>query len=163
MNSAMTAATGDALVEEVGCVTGSYAGGVWVEVERHSACDGCHVRRGCGSAQLARLARTAPVRLAVDTPLRLSPGDRVRLGLRAADLTRASLLAYGVPLLFALGAAAGLELWLASDALSGLGFMAGLMAGAAWLRRYLQRRASRYRPRLLNILSHAEPFGVHGV
>jgi sigma-E factor negative regulatory protein RseC len=153
----------DAMVEEVGCVTGSYAGGVWVEVERQAVCDGCNARKGCGSAQLARLSRMPPVRLAVDTSLSLNIGDRVRLGLRAADLTRASLLAYGVPLLFALAAAAGLELWLASDAWSGLGFMAGLAVGALWLRRHHHRRASRYQPRLLDILSRAEPFGAQAV
>lgn len=150
----------DVMLEEVGRVIGCYAGGVWVEVERQAVCDGCRARQGCGSSQLARLSRTAPVRLAVDTSLRLDPGDRVRLGLHAADLTRASLLAYGVPLMLALVAAAGLELWLASDAWSGVGFVGGLVAGALWLRRTHHRQASRYLPRLLDIHSRAEPFDI---
>lgn len=154
---------GDAMLEEIGRVVGSYAGGVWVEVERQAACDSCRARKDCGSAQMARLSRTAPVRLAVDTTQCLNIGDRVLLGLRATDLTCASLMAYGVPLLLALAAATGAELWLASDLWSGLGFVGGLTAGALWLRRYHYYRTPRYFPRLLDIHSRAEPFSVQAV
>lgn len=148
------------MVEELGRVVSCYDGGVWVEVQRQAACGSCSVRHGCGSAQLARLSRTAPLQFAVDTSQRLSPGDQVRLGMSATHLARASLLAYGVPLLLALAGAAAGQLWLGSDAWAGLAFMAGLGVGGLWLRRHHQHQSSRYLPRLLGVVCRAENFSA---
>lgn len=158
------------VVEELGHVVSCYDGGVWVEVQRQSSCGSCSVRHGCGSAQLRRISRTPSMRFAIDTPQRLYPGDKVRLGMRAADLARASLLAYGVPLSLALAGVVIAELWSGSDVVAGLGFMAGLGAGGLWLHRHHQRQSVRYMPRLLGVLCRAEnvtavaePFSPHRV
>lgn len=169
-----THSAGHALVEERGRVVSCYDGGVWVEVQRQSTCGSCQVRHGCGSAQLSRLSRTPPMRFAIDTCESLQPGDQVRLGLRAADLACASLLAYGVPLLLALAGAAAGQLWFGSDAWAGLGFVAGLGVGGMWLRSHhlsqSSGQSSHYVPHLLGVVSRtenftpdAEPFSPHRV
>ncbi|MGO2133089.1 MAG: SoxR reducing system RseC family protein [Halomonas sp.] len=158
------------MLEELGRVVSCYDGGVWVEVQRQAACGSCSVRHGCGSAQLLRFSRTPPLRFAIATSQQLQLGDQVRLGLKAADLARASLLAYGVPLLLALAGAAAGQMWLGGDAWAGLAFMVGLGIGGLWLRRHHQHQSSRYLPRLLGVVCRvenfsavAEPFSLHRV
>lgn len=159
-----------ALIEEYGRVVSSHDGVVQVDVQRQSACHSCSVRHGCGSAQLSRLSRKPPLSFSLDTAQHLQPGDRVRLELKAADLARASLLAYGVPLVLALAGVAIGQLWLGSDVWAGLGFVAGLGVGGLWLRGHYLNHASRYLPRVSGTACHAEnitwvaePFDPHRV
>lgn len=165
-----TASADIALVEEHARVVSCHNGVVQVEVQRRSACGSCSVRHGCGSAQLSRLSRKSPLRLSIDTSLCLQPGDLVHLEMKATDLARASLLAYGVPLALALAGAAVGQLWLTSDLWAGLGFLAGLGVGGLWLRGHYLNHAGRYLPRLSgtvrrdeNITLVAEPFDPHKV
>ncbi|WP_051234045.1 SoxR reducing system RseC family protein [Halomonas halocynthiae] len=146
----------DGLVEELGRVVGCYDGGVWVEVQRQAACGSCSARHGCGSAQLSRLSRKPPLRFSMNTSLNLQRGDQVRLGLKATDIARASLLAYGVPLLLALVGAVIGQLGSGSDIWAGLGFMVGLGAGGVWLRTHHLTPTSRYLPQLLEVVRCAE-------
>lgn len=114
-------------------VEGEYA---WVRAEgAGQACGACASRSACSSAGNAAswfggglLEKAQDARLLrIPNPIRARPGDRVVI--RAADgmVLRAVWLAYGMPLLLALGGAAlaielsGSEVAAAASALLGLG------------------------------------------
>lgn len=118
------------MITEQAIVTGRDGNRVEIELQRVSACGGCELNQGCGTGALGRLLgrRTKP--LVIETRQDLKPGDHLELALSEAALVKASLLAYGLPLLCmiaaglcaaALGAA---ELWVAILAVAGfyLGF-----------------------------------------
>lgn len=83
---------------------------VEVRLLRDSACGGCELGGGCGTGAIGRLLgnRSRPLSIECDQPL--EAGDRVELRLSEADLVRASLAIYGLPLvgMLAAGLAAAL-------------------------------------------------------
>ncbi len=122
------------MIEERAIVVETGQGYAWLEIQRQSACGGCHASDGCGTAALAKIwsGKRMRVRALADLPLR--PGDEVVVGMADGVLLRGALLAYLLPLalLFAgaiLGqtafASAGEELVVLSGVLGlGLGFFA---------------------------------------
>lgn len=122
------------MIEERAIVVEIGHGHAWLEIQRQSACGGCHASDGCGTAALAKIwnGKRMRIRALADLPLR--PGDEVVVGMADGVLLRGALLAYLLPLalLFAgaiLGetafASAGEELVVLSGVLGlGLGFLA---------------------------------------
>ena len=122
------------MIEERAVVIDVGQGYAWLEIQRQSACGGCHASGGCGTAALSKIWAGKSIRVRALSDLSLQPGDEVVVGMADGALLRSALLAYLLPLalLFAgamLGqavfATAGEELVLLSGLLGlGLGFMA---------------------------------------
>ena len=118
------------MITEQAIVTGRDGNRVEIELQRESACGACELNRGCGTGALGRLLGRRSRPLVIETREDLKPGDRLELTLSERALVRASLLAYGLPLLGMLaaglcGAALGAaDHWVALLAVAGfyLGF-----------------------------------------
>lgn len=127
----------EGLIEGLARVVAVDGSQVWLVAEQASACGSCATRSACG----AGMAKTAaswrvPRSLGPDqTPLAL--GERVHIGVDRQALTRASLIAYALPLLVMLMFASLLQE--SGDALAIVGALLGLLVGAA-LARVLARR-----------------------
>lgn len=115
----------------------------WLEPEQTSSCGSCASAAHCSSSApgIGTVAsRIQARRFPLDNNARLRVGDRVVIGVEDRALIRASLVAYALPLVFALLAGCLAQSAWASDAMTlasmatGLGF--GLVAarlGALWL------------------------------
>jgi len=122
-----------------------------VEIRRRSGCGACSLASGCATAALAELFGPGRHRVAVSDGIGVAAGDQVVIGVAAGALTRASMLAYLLPLLaliltsFLAQAAGAGE---AAGALAGLlGLGAGMLGTAAIARAAPEQEI--YRPRLL--------------
>ena len=93
------------MIEEQARVMAVRGGHAWVETGRRSACGSCSASSGCEASLVARLFGKGTNRLQVADTLGLTVGDRVVIGISEGTLTRASLLAYLVPLVILVAAA----------------------------------------------------------
>lgn len=141
------------MIEERAVVAETSHGYAWLDIQRQSACSGCHANAGCGTATLAKIWTGKRMRVRALSDLPLQPGDEVIVGVADGMLLRGALLAYLLPLmlLFAgaiLGqtafASAGEEPIVLS-ALAGLGL--GFLAVRALSRRF--QNDIRYQPVVL--------------
>jgi len=141
------------VIEERAIVTEAGQGYAWLEIQRRSACGGCHASDGCGTAALAKIWSNKRIRVRALSDLPLRPGDEVVVGMADGVLLRGALLAYLLPLalLFVgaiLGQAAfastGEELVVLSG---GLGLGSGFLIVRALSRRL--RNDIRYQPAVL--------------
>ena len=141
------------MIEERAVVAEASQGYAWLEIRRQTACGGCHVGDGCGTAALAKIWTGQRVRVRALSGLPLRPGDEVIVGLADGALLRGALPAYLLPLalLFAgaiLGQAAFAFAGEAPVVLSGaLGLGLGFVAVRALSRRF--RDDARYQPVVL--------------
>lgn len=111
-----------------------------LRVDAGAACARCAAGRGCGAGVFGT-GRTRELELARPATAQFVPGDRVTLALPARRLLRASLLAYGLPLLTLLAVPLAAEhafgpypdAWLAALAAAALGL--SLVAGRRLLAR----------------------------
>jgi sigma-E factor negative regulatory protein RseC len=139
------------MIEEQARVVGVAEGSAWVETRRRSACGSCSVAGGCGTSALDKLLGDRPHRFRVDDHLGVRTGEQVVVGIDQAALTRASLLAYLLPVLTLILAALAAE---AAGMGDGLGAVAGILglAFGLWLSGRLSTdpgRRERWRPVLL--------------
>ncbi len=117
---------------------------LWVEAVQTSACGSCKAQKGCGQSLLSKFGAT-PNYLKVARSGGLEgepflPGDRVDIGIHESVVVSASLIAYLLPLVFFLvGVTLGHYVF-ASEGLSILLGLAGLLAGAIAVRFVIQRR-----------------------
>src|SRR6056300_1031661 len=88
------------MIEESALITRLDEAGVWIEVNRKSACASCSAQAGCGQKKLVDWLPSKRVEVRVDNPLNLilSPGQTVTVGLEEGALLRASSLIYLTPL-----------------------------------------------------------------
>ncbi len=127
------------MITEQAIVTRRDGNRVEIELERTSACGKCELNQGCGTGAVGRLLGRRSRPLVIETEHNLSPGDRLRLGLPETALVRASLVSYGLPLLFMIAAgllvsAFGLaEGWVALFSIAG--FAAGFNLSARLARK----------------------------
>lgn len=126
------------MIEERGRVTAVGRGLAEVECERRSACGSCSVNGACGTSLLERFFGRKPRILSVRNPIGAKPGETVVVGISEGALLQAAFMAYLLPLVTMLGAAAG-SAWLAdellpawSEGLSLLGALVGLVVGLCW-------------------------------
>ena len=145
------------MIEETGQVVDVQGAFAWIESERTSTCGACNVRKGCGTAVLAKVLGRRRVHLRVINRINAQVGDEVVIGISESGLVRGSLAVYAVPLagLFA-GAIAGNALGHyffpgRPDLLAIAGALAGLAAGLFWLRRFsrLTEADASYQPVIL--------------
>jgi sigma-E factor negative regulatory protein RseC len=145
------------MIEETGQVVDVEGAFAWIESERTSTCGACNVRKGCGTAVLAKVLGQRRVHLRVLNRINARVGDAVVIGISESGLVRGSLAVYAVPLagLFA-GAIAGDFLGKyffpdGSDPVAIAGALAGLAAGLFWLKRFSRRteKDAAYQPVIL--------------
>ena len=145
------------MIEETGQVVDVEGAFAWIESERTSTCGACNVRKGCGTAVLAKVLGQRRVHLRVINRINARVGDAVVIGISESGLVRGSLAVYAVPLagLFA-GAIAGDFLGKyffsdGSDPVAIAGALAGLGAGLFWLKRFSRRteKDAAYQPVIL--------------
>ncbi|MEN9465656.1 MAG: hypothetical protein RL217_1837 [Pseudomonadota bacterium] len=113
--------------------------GIWVESQRHSACDSCNARSGCGQRSLAKLGKTVSLWLPLPDTRTYQVGQSLELELPVGGLALSALMLYGLPLVVLILAVL-LAQGLASDwqvALAGVvGLALGLLLGRFFSLRY---------------------------
>jgi sigma-E factor negative regulatory protein RseC len=145
------------MIEESAIVVDVGPKGIWVETQRKSACSSCAVNKGCGTSVLSRVVGNRSNRVRVVSPIEVSVGESVVIGINESALVRGSFAVYLVPLLFMFVLALAGE-WLAQEYLwdksiiTMLGGLIGLGIGFLWLKRYSHRirNDSRFQPVILH-------------
>lgn len=119
------------MIEESAQVTRVVDTGIWIEVNRKSACAACSAQAGCGQKKLVDWLPSKRVEVFVDNPLNLilSPGQVVTVGLEEGVLLRASILVYLTPLMGLIAAVLILNLLNFSETFQILGSILGLTVG----------------------------------
>lgn len=143
------------MIEEEAQVLSVDTGLAWVETARRSSCSRCSVSSGCGTSVVAKLFGERTNRLMVSDGIGVGVGDRVVIGIADSALTRASLLAYLLPLMTLMVTAFGAQIAGAEDEVAALIGILGLALGL-WITGRLTGGASareHYRPVLLRRLA----------
>jgi sigma-E factor negative regulatory protein RseC len=117
------------MIEEGARVVSVAPGLAWVETSRRSACGSCHSSEGCGISAVSKLFPARTNRLQVADAIGVSVGDLVVIGIAEDALTRASLLAYLLPLATLILGAGGAELAGAGEGAGALLGILGLFLG----------------------------------
>lgn len=145
------------MIEESAQITRLDEAGVWIEVNRKSACAACSAQAGCGQKKLIDWLPTKRVEVLVENPLNLilAPGQTVTVGLEEGALLRASLLVYLTPLLGLILFTLVLNFLNFSESFQILGAMLGLTVGFIATRIVSVRRVALgdFSPRLLRTQS----------
>lgn len=107
-------------------------GNAMVEVAQ-GGCGRCHEKGGCGGQNLTQMFCSTPKIYRVGNDIGAQVGDRVMIAIGAGSIRRTANLAYGLPLLSAIGGA------LLGSALNGdfgaiLGTLGGLALSFAYIR-----------------------------
>jgi len=141
------------MIEESGLITRIDDLGVWIEVNRKSACASCSAQAGCGQKKLVDWLPSKRVEVRVDNPLNLilSPGQTVTVGLEEGALLRASSLIYLTPLFGLVIVTLGLNFLNFSETFQIFGAILGLTLGFVATRIVSVRRVALgdFTPRLL--------------
>ena len=117
------------MIEEEGVVReveGEYAR---VETIRKTSCGSCNVKGTCGTSLIASVFPQRTALLKVANPEGAKIGDRVVLGLDESLLQRTSVLVYGLPMLTFIGGSVLGHYIFATELMSILGGLSGLLAG----------------------------------
>ena len=119
-----------------------------VDVEAAAVCARCAAGRGCGAGVFPARQRFRRLDVALPEGLDLAAGDVVGIELAPGKVLRAALMAYGLPLAGAAGAAALAYALSLGDAGAAAFAIGGLLAGALAGRRRLGDDAclARYTP-----------------
>lgn len=143
------------MIEEHGRVVDIDAEGVWVQVEKQSACASCSAQAGCGQRLLAERGSGKQVVICIspsDT-LAVQVDDQVVIGIEEGAFIKASLALYLLPLLLLIAGAAGAEGLALSEGYVVLTGVFGLVSGLA-LVRYIAKhwqRGREYHPVLMRL------------
>ncbi|MDD5030028.1 MAG: SoxR reducing system RseC family protein [Rhodoferax sp.] len=130
----------DNLIEGLARVVAVDGAQVWLVAEQPAACGSCATRSACGASHTTKAAASwrAPRALGQgQTQTLLALGDTVHVGVDRTALTRATLVAYTLPMLAMLLAASASQS--AGDGVAIAAALAGLLTGVA-LARLLARR-----------------------
>jgi len=139
------------MIEESARVVAVVPGHAWVETRRRNACASCTVSSSCGTSVVSKLFDEQTNRLQVSDNIGVEVGDQVIIGIAEGALTRASLLAYLLPLIVLMLAVYAARAAGAGEGLSALAGILGLCLGM-WVSGRLTGAATRregYRPILL--------------
>ena len=130
------------MILETGRIVAIEPQGLWVETIQRSACGSCQAQKGCGQSLLARFGATASylwVLLEARDPKNYQIGSEVKIGVPEDVIAKGSLFVYMVPLLFMIAATVLAHQQMASDGMSALYALGGLLVGAAIVRWYSYR------------------------
>ena len=110
-----------------------------VEVDAAVQCKRCAEGKGCGAGLFGTSAATRRVEALVREDISVGEGDEVRIALEPRNLLRASLIVYGLPLGFAVGAAAFAYFAGLGDLGAALAALVGVAGGLLVARSQLRR------------------------
>lgn len=120
----------------------SLAGDVaWLEPEQTTACGGCASAKVCGAEPGSR--RLVARRFALVNHEGLRVGERVVVGVSSRTLLRASMIAYGLPLVLMLVSGVTAQKLIGGDGAAAAATLAGLIAGLALVRLWSKRSSAR--------------------
>lgn len=142
------------MIEESGQVIAVEGDCIVVQTQPRSTCSSCHVSTSCGTSVLSRWFGQRSNQLRVRNDLQLRVGERVVIGIQESALLKASLVAYLVPMLAMVAAAAIAGSQGAGDGAVALWSMAGLGIG---LLMGAKHRHGSYQPALLRQESVHKP------
>ncbi len=100
-----------------------------VEVDATVQCQRCLEGKGCGAGLFGTTRATRRVEALVREDLAVGEGDEVRIALEPRNLLKASLIVYGLPLGFAVAAAAAAYFVGFGDLQAALAALAGIVGG----------------------------------
>lgn len=135
------------MIEETGRIVATEAGAVWVETIRHTACQSCSARKGCGHSLMDSQQAGARARVrAMCDDTSLACGDQVVVGIPEGALVRGAVMLYLMPLVLMfvaalLGATVSAEALPGGDLSAPFG-VAGLVIGFLLNRWYSHTHAS---------------------
>ncbi|HWV14005.1 MAG TPA: SoxR reducing system RseC family protein [Cellvibrio sp.] len=141
------------MILETGRVMAIEPKGLWVETIQLSACGSCRAQKGCGHSALAKIGTSASqlwVLLDGRNPESYRLGDEVCIGVPEAVVAGGAMFIYMVPLLTMLVATFTAYQQSASDSMSALAALAGLLLGGAIVR--LRAHQTRFDTRLQPVL-----------
>lgn len=141
------------MIAETGRVVAIESDGLWVETIQRSTCGSCAAQKGCGQSLLARLAGHSSylwVLLEGRDSRAYQLGDEIQLGIPEDVVVKGSLFVYLLPLLLMILGSGLAHSWFASEGLSVLGALAGLLFGGLVVRWRAQQ--TRFDPRLQPVL-----------
>lgn len=141
------------MILETGRVVAIEPQGLWVETIQLSACGSCRAQKGCGHSALAKIGASASqlwVLLDGRNPDSYQLGDEVCIGVPEEVIAGGALFIYMVPLLTMLAATFIAYQQSASDSVSALAAVAGLLLGGAIVR--LRAHQTRFDKRLQPVL-----------
>lgn len=121
----------DAIVEGYARIVAVEDGHAWLEPESPPACGGCAARAGCGTTYF-KSRKSRRFALADDFDARI--GELVVVGMRQSSLTRATMVAYMLPVAALMGSAITASLLGASDGGTAAAAVMGLVGGIALAR-----------------------------
>ncbi len=113
---------------------------IWLEAERQSTCDGCQVKKGCGTGLLAKHVGKRFSRIAVAKTMDVHIGQQVQLAIPEESLLQGAVLMYILPLIMMFAFSAIAQTLNVSEALEIIAGIAGLLIGFYWVRIRLQRQ-----------------------
>ena len=122
---------------------------LWLEPEQTTSCGHCASSSSCGveareAAGMGTVtSRLQARRFVVDNPGGFGEGDRLVVGVSEGSLLKASLTAYGLPLLFALTAGSMTQAMVGEDLTTMFGMAGGLLLGLLAARFNARRLAAR--------------------
>ena len=100
-----------------------------VDIDVEAACPRCAAGKGCGAGLLTGTSRVRRIEAAVSDEMLLAAGDSVEITLAPANLLRAAMFVYGLPLITSICFAGLAYLMAATDAFAALAAVAGLAIG----------------------------------
>ncbi|ROQ20604.1 MULTISPECIES: SoxR reducing system RseC family protein [Marinimicrobium] len=141
------------MISETGRIVAIETDGLWVETIQRSTCGSCAAEKGCGQSLMARLMGHTSylwVLLEGRDPADYRIDQEIQIGVPESVVVNGSLFVYLTPLFGMLaGAGVAQQLW-ASDGLSAIGALVGLLAGGALVR--WRAHQTRYDRRLQPVL-----------
>lgn len=139
------------MIEERARVVALESGAVWVETLRQSACGSCAAQKGCGHSAIARMSEK-PMHVRALTESGYQIGDEVIIGIPEDILLKSSLIAYLMPLIFALVAALSVQAINPAEGWVALGGAGGLALGfvGVWLHARRVKHDPRYHPQVMH-------------
>lgn len=140
----------DELITVRGVVRALEGGDALVEVEQ-GGCGRCHEEGGCGGQQLTQMFCSGPKSYRAENTIGAGIGDRVVVATPAGSVRRTANLAYGAPLLGAIGGAL-VGMPIGGDPGAMVGAVCGLLAALVYvrLRSRLGAGGVQGRPRLVS-------------
>lgn len=112
-----------------------------VEVDATIQCKRCAEGKGCGAGLFGTSSGTRRVEALIREDISVGEGDEVRIELEPRNLLRASLIVYGLPLGFAVAAAAFANFAGLGDLNAALAALAGVTGGLLVARSQLRKSA----------------------
>jgi len=86
------------MIEEMGLVKRISGNTAWIETAIKTTCNSCQAKSNCGTSVIAKVFNPKPELLALYSPIELTPGQYVKLGIPEEKLVTASALVYLLPL-----------------------------------------------------------------